>query len=302
MVRTSIYLTKEALYAVVGQKKGNRLEIADCRVYPLPGDSLAGGTADMHAIRDVVMRAGKELGNPCKRAELLLENELAVIRPMAVPRMKKKQLTEFVRMELSRFRNFNEDSLFAYSVVEKQKDSLRILAGAMKRQTVKEYIDLFAQCGVQVVSMAPALEGLAGLIGFLPGLREKSVLAVLREDGEHVTLAVFEAGIYQDSNQLYCEGGIGTAQNRKLLLGQITAFQCLHEIKGKHKGLDCVLLCGNWKEETIWEELKERFKDQVCFLEEDGYVAVTGKDTVKDRYRLCEFCCATGNLLRRRDI
>lgn len=299
MLRTSLYLTKEALYAVVGERKGNRLEIRDCRVYPLPKDCLVRGViADPGAVREAVMRAAGELGKTCKRVELLLENELAAVKPMTVPRMKKKQLTEFVRMELSRFSSFGEDFLFSYSVVEKQKHSLRILAGAMKRRTAEAYMDVFAKCGISVVSMAPALDGLVGLIGFLPKLRGQNVLAVLKEDKEHVTLAAFEEGIYQDSSQVFCEGGVDTVQNRKLLLGRITAFRCLHKIRGGENGLDCVLLCGSWKgEESIWEGLKERLEERVCFLEDE---TVTGNETVKNRYSLCEFCCATGNLLRRR--
>lgn len=299
MLRTSLYLTKEALYAVVGQMKGNRLEIHDCRVYPLPDNSLVrGAIADPDAVRDAVMRAAMELGTPCKRVWLLLENELTAMKPMTVPRMKKKQLAEFVRMELSRLCSFGEDSLCSYSVVKKQKDSLRILAGAMKRRTAEGYMDVFAQCGITVVSMAPALDGLAGLIGFLPKFRGQNVLAVLKEDREHVTLAAFEGGVYQDSSQVYCEGGMNTAQNRRLLLGRITAFQCLQKFRGSENGLDCVILCGDWKgEESAWNGLKEILKEQVCFLEDE---TVIGNEAVNNRYSLCEFCCATGNLLRRR--
>lgn len=299
MLRTSLYLTKEALYAVVGQMRGNRLEICDCQVYPLPKNSLVRGEIrEAAAVKEAVMSARK-LADPCRKADLLLENELVALRTMTVPRMKKKQLTEFVRMELSRFRGFGEDSLFAYSIVEKQKSSLRILAGAMKRQIAEGYMDAFAQWGIPVSSMAPALDGLSGLMGFLPEMREQNVLAMLKEDQEHVTLAAFKAGVYQDSNQIYCEGGVNTAQNRKLLMGQITAFQYLGEIERGENGLDRVVLCGGWKEEEpIWTELKERFDTRVCFLEDNGCVAV--KESVKNRYSLCEFCCATGNLLRRR--
>lgn len=299
MLRTSLYLTKEALYAVVGRRKGNRLEIRDCRVYPLPDNSLARGViADPDAVRGAVMRAAMELGKPCKRVGLLLEDESTAMKPMTVPRMKKKQLTEFVRMEMSRLCSFGEDSLFSYSVVKKQKDSFRILAGAMKRRTVEGYMDVFSQCGITVVSMAPALDGLAGLMGFLPKLCGQNVLAVLKEHREHVTLAVFEGGIYRDSSQIYCEGGVSTAQNRKLLLGRITAFQCLFRLRDGENGLGCVVLCGNWKgEEALCDEMKEKLKERVCFLEDE---AVTGNEAVKNRYSLCEFCCATGNLLRRR--
>ena len=299
MLRTSLYLTKEALYAVVGQMKGNKLEICGCQVYPLPKNSLARGeTPDPAAVREAVLGARK-LAEPCRKADLLLENELVALRTMIVPRMKKKQLTEFVRMELSRFRGFGEDSLFAYSIVEKQKSGFRILAGAMKRRVAEGYMDAFSHWGIQVTSMAPALDGLSGLVGFLPELREQNALLVLKEDREHVTLAAFKSGVYQESNQLYCEGGVNTARNRKLIMGQIAAFQCLGEIESGENGLDRVVLCGRWKEEEpIWAELKEKLDTRICFLEDSGCVAV--KEAAKNKYSLSEFCCATGNLLRRR--
>lgn len=328
MLGTSIYLCDDVVQAVRGRPRRGRLEIASSVSVPIPeGCLVRGEIRDAGPLRQALAETTRRLGGEMKRADVLVNNSLIRVKAMKLPKMRSSQISRFVRMEMGvPYKNPGEYS-FDYSVLDPNKEGVFILGGAMRLEWLTAYRRLFEECGIGLCSLGPALTGLTRLVGFLPEWKDKNLLLVHQEDEEDVLLALFRSGRYLASNRVFCQGGVCTDKGRTRLLGQITAFYYMQEARNSGFTLDGVALCGRFHEEDLLcRELLAALGEKVCRLQESRAIDVrraaagrtadvepatdarraTDADCAADtelemggRYRLTEYFCVTGNLLRR---
>lgn len=299
MLGTSIYLCDGVILAVRGRRRGGRLEIVNCASVPIPEDCLVRGEIrDAAYLQQGLLETVKRLGGEIRGADVLVNNGLIRMKTVKLPKMSPSQIRRFVRMEMGFPCKDPGEYSFDYSILNADRKSQLILCGAMRKEWQNAYRRLFEECGIGLCSLGPALMGLIRLAGFLPEWKDKNLLLAHQEDGENVLLALFSSGRYLAFNRIFCREGVCSEKGRRQLLGQITAFCQMQEIQNAGFTPNGVVLCGGFHEEgLLLQELIAALGEKVWRLEESRAVDV--KRVMDGEYRLAEFVCVTGNLLRR---
>ena len=197
-MKLTVNLAEDAIITLKG-KVGRKLVIQDCERYPLPQGVLINDVVtDEEQFLHVLQTIKARYGLCASRVNLVLGSNQIITKVMQVPKMTEKQLRYLVKMELEHYRTEEKEMVYDYSIIREgdNESGATVLGAAIERGRTELYEELFARCGIKIVSVDIALNALLHLVECIPQLEgETYLLSVL--DGRNMMTVLYIDGIYR---------------------------------------------------------------------------------------------------------
>lgn len=129
---------------------------------------------------------------------VILDSNKIITRQMVIPKLRHKQILEYLQGELSELYDGDDTLIYDYAYLgenEESKGSSRILGTAIEKGFLESYLNLFADCEIAIEFIDFSVDVLIKLKEFIPGLIDAS-FAIMSVDGNNITSSVFANGNY----------------------------------------------------------------------------------------------------------
>jgi Tfp pilus assembly PilM family ATPase len=297
---TSVYFSNETVQIVVGQAKGDVLQVHSFYQEPIPEATLINGVITNEAAMTTLLKRLVVTGKlPNRKVDLLVDSSSILVKRAPVPILPQKKLMALAKDEFSEFGGNYKELLYDYSVLKSKSEDGKggvILCSAMERDFVGSYVEMFRGQGVQLRSIDLALGAKIRLAQFLPELKNRTfVLSVL--EGNSVVSSLFTGGKYMLTNRTRLLGERGTAETAVEMTQTISSLIQFNRAQKTEDDLTHAYICGLWDSESqLCNTLSEILRISIQPLPDCSAVDVEQGCT---GYRLTNAFYATGNLLRK---
>lgn len=196
MKSTAVYLSSEQLVMVSAEPRRDVLRIEDYVRLPFPmGAMINGVIINDEAVKEQILQLKRK---GIQEVHLIIDSGQILAKDVVVPKMKLKEIYQFVKDELSTISQNSEDMIYDFSYLDENssaKGASQIFALGVERKLIDTYVQLFNDCGIAILSIDFAINSLIRFIRFLPGFMDKTyVLSQL--DGNNLISTLFDNDEY----------------------------------------------------------------------------------------------------------
>lgn len=265
MSQTVVYISNEHISVVSAEVKRDVIRVESCFQVPLrEGTMLNGVIIDDNALKNSL----KELTNQgIKEVSLIVDSAKILAKSASVPRMKEKEIIQFVKDELSTVDSrSSQDSVydFAYLGVDDQaKGASKILCVGIERQFIDGYLDAFKEVGIEIIAIDYAVNVLISLVKELPGFIDKTY-AISQIDGQNMVSVLFINNEYALTNRSRIFANRGTVDYENEIVGIVSQLRQFASSSSQDKPISDLYFFGLESEEemTLFERISDAFELQ----------------------------------------
>lgn len=298
-----IYISSHGVQLISGSNdKEDMIKVDAFKEYPLEEGAMINGViTDDVPILDIL----KEMkANGISSCRLLIDSGQILTKNVDVPILKKKELLQITKDELSAIEGSYEDLVYDYSVLRSKyedegKKGGEILCCAIERKLLSTYIELFDNAGITLKSIDISVNALQKLTKELSDLTNKTyVVSII--DGNNVSSYLFENNYYTFSNRTRLFSERGTYEFIMEMNSNIS--QLIQFSKSKHSPytIETAYFCGldDEEEEKVFMNIKDNLAIQAKEFPNSKIVYITDRSKEK-AFQLHDYVFAVGCLIRK---
>lgn len=297
---TILYLSNENAQLIVGTDDHKDMtKIYEYKTYPLAeGKMINGVITDEFEIKNVLKQIADE---GFHEVSLVIDSGQILTKAVIVPKMKKKQLLQFVKDELSSVGENSEDLVYDYAYmgdVEDGSQAQQILCCAVERKLLSSYIDLFKECNITIKVIDYAMNIISKIANELLNTNDKAYLLSII-DGNNLISALFENQRFKLSYRSRVLAARESESFKNEVLNNISnIFQ--FSKTGEHSiPLERVYLCNLMDNEVeIVERIKNSFSLAAEVLPTSPSIYVVNEAN-KEPFYLDHYILPVGHLFKR---
>ncbi|MBS5112428.1 MAG: pilus assembly protein PilM [Coprobacillus cateniformis] len=222
---TVIYISSENISVVTAESKRDVLRINDYFQLPLnEGTMLNGVIIDDY---DLKQKLKVVYDKGITEAVLVVDSAKILAKSASIPKMRDKEILQFVKDELSTVDSNSEDVVYDYSYIgddETVKGASKIFCVGVERQFIDSYLEVFNEAGIAIVAIDYAINVLMSLVKQLAGFLDKSY-AITQIDGQNVISVLFINNEYILTNRSRIFSTKGTLEFENEVIGVISQLK-----------------------------------------------------------------------------
>lgn len=222
---TVIYISSECVSVIKAEAKRDVLRIDDYFQIPLKeGTMLNGVIIDDYELKQVLKQI---LDRGIKEVALVVDSAKILAKSAVVPRMKDKEILQFVKDELSTVDSNSDDVVYDYSYLGEDmsaKKASRILCVGVERQFLDSYLDVFNDVGITITAIDYAVNVIISLVKQLSGFLDKTY-AVTQVDGQNIMSVLFINNEYALTNRSRVFALKGTPEYESEVIGVVSQLK-----------------------------------------------------------------------------
>lgn len=225
MSQSVVYISNEYISVVVAEVRRSMIRIEDFFRIPLnEGTMLNGVIIDEQSLKDSLSQiAAKDID----KVSLIVDSAKIVAKTATIPRMKEKEIIQFVKDELSTVENINDDNVYDFAYLgpdDHVKGASKILCVSVERQFIENYINIFDSVGIELEAIDYAINVLISLVKELPGFID-TTYAISQIDGQNLVSVLFIDNEYTLTNRSRIFASKGTIEYENEIGGMISQLK-----------------------------------------------------------------------------
>lgn len=219
---TVVYISNEKIFVVTAEVKGSIVKVSDCFQLPLAeGTMLNGVIIDEYGLKNSLNELSE---HGIDKVHLVVDSAKILAKTAVVPKMKEKEIIQFVKDELSNVDDNSEDVVFDFAYLgpnEEVKGSHKILCVGVERKFIESYLEVFHECHIEILSIDYAINVLISLVKELSGFIDKTY-AICQIDGQNMISVVFINNEYALTNRTRLFANRGTSDYESEILNAVS--------------------------------------------------------------------------------
>lgn len=256
-----IYISSHGVQLISGSNdKEDMIKVDAFREYPLAEGAMINGViTDDTPILEIL----KEMrSNGITTGRLLIDSGQILTKNVDVPILKKKELLQITRDELSDIEGSYEDLVYDYCVLRPKYEDGRkggeILCCAIERKLLASYIELFENAEITLKGIDISVNALQKLTNELVDMADKTyVISVI--DGNNVSSYLFENNHYTFSNRTRLFSDRGTYEFIMEMNSNISQLIQFSKSKRSQYTIETAYFCGldDEEEQKVFKNIRE---------------------------------------------
>lgn len=248
---TVIYISSEYISVVAAEAKRDVLRVDDYFRIPLKeGTMLNGVIIDDYELKNCL----KEVyDRGIHEAALVIDSAKILAKRASIPKLKEKEILQFVKDELSAIDSNSEDVVYDYSYIGEDdtvKGASQIFCVGVERQFIDSYLEVFNDVGIAIVAIDYAINVLMSLIKQLSGFMDKTY-AITQIDGQNIVSVVFINNAYALTNRSRVFAMRGTPEFESEVIGVISQLKQFTSSSSQEHPLSDIYFFGLKEEEEM---------------------------------------------------
>jgi len=192
-----IYITNTNVEFLAGERKRDAVRVdAFEKINIEEGAMINGVIIDDASIKTALQSLKSKY--QLDACTLILDSNKIITKQMAIPKLRHKQILEYLQGELSGLYDGEDTLIYDYAYLgenEEVKGSSRILGMAIEKGFLESYLQLFEEMEIAIEFIDISVDVLIKLKEYIPGLIDASY-AIMSVDGNNITSSVFANGNY----------------------------------------------------------------------------------------------------------
>ena len=181
-METTMFLSNTGLQIIQGTTSKQNIQIAYFQEYAFSeGTMLDGEIMDEHNVREIlqtIKKAGIE------ETRLVIDSGRIIVKSAIAPKLKKKEMRQFVEDELLETKGQAEDLLYDYTVLGSRanNEGENVLCCAMEKKILEPYITIFKEEGIKLTSIDILTNSIIKLVNISNNLSNKTYVLTVVDD------------------------------------------------------------------------------------------------------------------------
>ncbi|MGX8851351.1 type IV pilus biogenesis protein PilM [Amedibacillus sp. YH-ame10] len=298
-----VYISTNSIQLIQGSSdKSDMIKIHNFLELPLDEGTMINGVITDEAQILENLKTLKEQG--VKHCRIVIDSGQILVKNVDVPALKKSELTQVVKNELSNLEEGYEDLIYDYSVLrneytEADKVGGEILCCAVERKLISSYLEVFENAGIKVDSIDISVNTLHKLTEELSDFEDKTfIVSVL--DANNVSSYLFENNHYTFSNRSRMFSERGTPDFLTEMNSNISQLIQFNKSKRSPYPIEMAFFCGLEKSEEIAlsKMVEENLEIQAGRFPDSKTIYVTNSEK-KEKFYLNDYVYCVGCLIRK---
>ena len=246
-----IYISNEDISVVTAEAKRDVLRVEDYFKIPLrEGTMLNGVIIDDQELK----RCLKEVYDQgIHQASLIVDSAKILAKSASIPKMKEKEIIQFVKDELSSIDNNSEDVVYDFAYLgedDSAKCASKILCVGVERQFISNYLDVFNEVGIAIEHIDYAINVLITLVKGLHGFIDKTY-AISQIDGQNLISVLFINNEYALTNRSRIFATKGTLEFDNEIINAVSQLKQFASSSQQDLPMSDIYFFGLTREEEI---------------------------------------------------
>ena len=297
---TSIYLSGKEVQVVKGSVTRDKVVISSSERRPLPDGALINGViTNSDSVAAVLDRMRTDGLLSDKKLRLVVDSSLFMVKLVELPKLNEKKLLRLARNEMLEFEEGHGELIYDYTDLGATEDGKhqRVLCCAVERKFVESYAEVFDGLALKLEAIDLSLNCVLKLVRLIDALQQKTfILSVM--DGNNMTAALFQNGVYAFSNRSRLLAEPDTPNFGAELAGKISSFVQFNQSEKSPYSIEAAYFCGLGSESLpFYRDIHETLGIEAGPLPAFPQVDRSAGDD--GSYRLSDFLFATGGLIRK---
>ncbi|OGO90539.1 MAG: hypothetical protein A2Y17_01570 [Clostridiales bacterium GWF2_38_85] len=251
---TSVYLSNENLVVVSGKETKAGVSVNSFVTIPLfEGAVINGMIINDDIIRSNLKRLCYKGVIPKKDIKLVFDRSTILIKFIRIPKLKSQNILELVKNTFVGAAEAREELVYDYSIIkeENNKDgSNLILATAVEKSLIEEYVELFTSCGIKLSSIDIAINSILKFQRHCPNFKN-STFIISFVDADNVFSLLFVDGKYSFSNRFRLISERGTTVSTSEYQGFLSTIIQFNKAQKGNNEIEYALFCGLKENESL---------------------------------------------------
>jgi len=267
----SIDIGNHSVKIAVGQKSGDKLKVTNLVKQQLPNGVFDDGRlVDELTLKTVIQSLIKENHIKIKDAVLTYESQDIIKREMIVQKVDVVDQLDLITFEVSQYLPIDiEAYVLQYQVLEEIEEDnnvkLKILIGAVPRETVKMLYDLLHNCGLNPLYMDMHSNSLEKFIEYsFDSIRINKTIAFIDFGHKIIDISIFENGKYKFNRLLR----LGSGEFDRILVEQLDLPIDEAELRKKKTSLMAINEASTQEEFDVNDVKKVVIKETANYVNE----------------------------------
>ncbi|NBK98152.1 MAG: hypothetical protein EOM50_09045 [Erysipelotrichia bacterium] len=192
-----VYLSNESIQLIVGSDDHkDMIKIYQYKSYPFnEGTMINGVITDEFEIKNTLKQLVEE---GIHEVNLVIDSGQILSKNIAIPKLKESEIYGVIKDELSSLGENSEDLVYDYAYIGSAKEGkgMQILACAVERKLISNYLEIFTECGIKIKGIDFSINILRKLMKEIHTNNDDSYLISLI-DGNNLTSVLFEHNQYK---------------------------------------------------------------------------------------------------------
>lgn len=205
---TVVYLSNQNVQVLVGEEKGNTLAVQNIYETQVPEECLINGVVtDERSFSEALGNFWKQHNLAHKDVRLVVNSSQFAVKMLELPKMRGDHVQEILKKEFLDV-DRKQDPLFGYHVFGRTKTSMRILATAVERSFINNYLQLFGTLGIEVSTVHAALECAVRFLHNFARIQSETCIVQLVDDN-NLTSILWVDGRFENTSRarLFSDSG-----------------------------------------------------------------------------------------------
>ncbi|MEG0408895.1 MAG: pilus assembly protein PilM [Bacilli bacterium] len=298
-----VYISTNKIQLVQGSSdNSDMIRINNFQELPLvEGTMINGVITDEGQILES-LNALKEQG--VKHCRIVIDSGQILVKNVDVPALKKNELLQVVKNELSNLEEGYDDLIYDYSVLREEykevdKSGGEILCCAVERKLISNYLEVFENVGIKIDSVDISVNTLHKLTNELIDFEDKTYIVSV-VDSNNVSSYLFEKNHYTFSNRSRLFSERGTPDFIAEMNSNISQLIQFNKSQRSPYPIETAFFCGLEKAEEIAlsKMVKDNLEIQAGRFPDSKTIYVTNS-AIKDKFYLNDYVYCVGCLIRK---
>jgi Tfp pilus assembly PilM family ATPase len=280
---TVVYISNERISVVKAEVKRDVIKVEDCfHIINDEGTMVNGVIIDENALQTSLKQL---VDKGIKEVYLIVDSAKISAKTAVVPKMKKQELLQFVKDELSLVEANGKDMIYDYSYLgadENIKKASKILCVGVERDFIKGYLDIFNEIGIKILAIDYSINVLISLVKEFC-LYDKTY-AISQVDGQNMINALFINDEYVLTNRTRLFSLKGTIDYQSEIFAAISQLKQFALSNNHELPMSDVYLFGLEKEEEsiIFERIENILNIKANRLPKSKAIYIENSDQTFD--------------------
>lgn len=292
-MNTSIYIADGSIQAVTGADTGKILKVSGYwRQAMKPGIVANGAIKEQDQLKEILADFCKKTGVDMKRIQLVLDSNMLMTKDMEVPVLGTKKLRQIIETEFSVREAGYQEMIYDYAVLEPRTKSGggRILACAVEKSLVQQYVSLFSSIGGKLLNVDIGLSCAIRYCRRTPELKSGTYILSVA-DGRDLVSILFNQGVYSFSNRSSLFESRGTSAAAVEISRNLSSLVQFHVAQKAEAPITNAYLCGLEEDEKDFcAEMSESLNMEVGPLQNTLPVSCSAPAADGLSYGDCLYC------------
>lgn len=298
-----IFISTHSIQLVEGSSdKSDMIKIKNFKELLLDEGTMINGVITDDALILEDLKTLKEQG--VHRCRLVIDSGQVLLKNVDVPILKKNELMQVVKNELSNLEEGYDDLIYDYSVLrdaydEESKAGGEILCCAVERKLIASYLEVFESAGIKVDSIDISVNTLHKLTDELSDFENKTFIVSV-VDANNVSSYLFEKNHYTFSNRSRLFSERGTPDFIAEMNSSISQLIQFNKSQRSPNAIEMAYFCGLEKDEenALSEMIKENLEIDAGRFPDSKSVYVPNSEN-KKKFYLNDYVYCVGCLIRK---